>query len=106
MNGYDTVATNIVQMEQREFYNQPLAAKHINFTRSDLILDDWIHILKLSETIDCDSSDENIRKISEKTLLQELCLAQHLGQNSGLFSFKLKSGNCANLARIFNSIIG
>lgn len=105
-NGYGSVATPIVQIDQREFYENPLVTKHINFTRSDLILDNWIHVLKLSETIDCDSNIESIRKISEKTLLQELCFAEHLGQVSGLFALKLKSGNCANLARILNPTKG
>lgn len=105
-NGYDSVVTPIVQMEQREFYENPLVKKHINFTRCDLILDNWCLVLKLSETIDCDSNVESIRKISEKTLLQELWFAEHLGQVSGWYLLKLKSQNCANLARILNSIKG
>lgn len=105
-NGYDSIATNVCEMEQREFYDNPLVSKHINFTRSDLILDHWIHVLKLSETIDCDSNIESIRKISEKTLLQELCFAEHLAQVTGLILIKLKSGNCVNLARLLNPIKG
>lgn len=105
-NGYDSVATNIVEMEQREFFTTPLVENHLLFTRSDLILDNWSLVLKLSETIDCDSSVESIRKISEKTLLQEICFAEHLGQVSGLCLLKLKSGNCANLARILNYVKG
>lgn len=105
-NGYDSVATNIVEMEQREFFSSPLVENHQHFTRSDLILDNWSLVLKLSETIDCDSSVESIRKISEKTLLQEICSAEHLGMVSGLFLFKLKSANCANLARILNYVKG
>lgn len=80
--GYNSIICNIVNTQfQREFQDEPQRSKHQQFTRSDLILksNDWIGlILKFSDSIQCDSKDENIRKISEKTLLMETNLAEHL----------------------------
>lgn len=80
--GYNSVICNIVNTQfQKEFEDEPMRSKHISFTRSDLILksQDWIGlILKFSDSIQCDSKDENIRRISEKTFLLENNLAEHL----------------------------
>ena len=61
---------------------------------------DWCNMVvgKLSEFYDCDSSNHNIRKLSEVVLLQEIMFATHLGLPA--IMFKLHGTNHANLARI------
>lgn len=88
---------------EREFVKEPLKTGHNRFTRSDLLLSStqWLNrvICRLSCGVDCDSEDDNVRKQGESTLRQELSYAEHLVQN-GYILLRLKSGNCANLARV------
>lgn len=90
----------------REFKNElSTHLSHIKFTRSDLLLEPckWTSriIAKLSE-VDCDSSNENIRKASESTIKQEMGFAQHVA-NTGCMMIKLRGSNTMNLASIVAS---
>lgn len=104
--GYDVLATRIVHPNfQREFENEPMATKHLAFSRSDLLLpsDDWRKniITILDEHIDCDSPIESVRLRSEKVLNQELGFADHLSQY-GHTLIKLKGQKTVNFARIIS----
>lgn len=55
-------------------------------------------VLKVSNDIDLDSENDVIRKHSERTLAQEIHMAEHLVQN-GYVMIKLKPGKSTNLAR-------
>lgn len=103
-NFYDGVVLPIVNpLFYREFDYEPSKSKHFVFSRSDLIFtpEDWLYkiVSLLSNTIDCDSDDENIRRHSEETLKQEISFAEHLIQN-GHMMLKIKSTNTTNLAQI------
>ena len=106
-NQFDVVITPIVNpLFYREFQNEPIASRHILFTRSDLILkpQDWLNkvVVKLSDYIDCDSENHHVRKHSEATLIQEMLYAAHLAHN-GYSIVRLKGTNTLNLARIITN---
>uniref|UniRef100_A0A8D8CZL7 Protein arginine N-methyltransferase n=2 Tax=Culex pipiens TaxID=7175 RepID=A0A8D8CZL7_CULPI len=88
---------------EREFVEEPLKTAHQCFTRSDLLLTSgqWLNrvICRLSNNVDCDSADGDVRKQGEATMRQEISYAEHLVQ-TGYVMVRLKSGNCANLARV------
>lgn len=101
------VITPIVNpLFKREFEDEAVAEKHLRFSRSDLILEpvDWLNkiVAKISDHIDCDSPDENIRKHSEKILKQEITYAQHLS-SQGFMLINLRGTNTLNLARIISA---
>ena len=89
-----------------EFEREPMNEKQSQFTYSDLILtpDQWNGkvIAMLTDTIDCDSSDEQVRKNSEEILKRDLSWAEHL-LYGGFTMIKLKGGNNSNLAKVLNS---
>lgn len=103
-NFFDTVVTQIVNpLFYREFTDASIKLRHGAFTRSDLIVEPttWSTkiISKLSDYVDCDSTDPVVRSHSEATIKQELVYAQHLAQQ-GSTLVKLKGTNTVNLARI------
>lgn len=85
---------------RREFHHQPLCRSHIRFTRSELMLEPskWVSqvVTKLSNTVDCDSPNEHVRKSSEQTLKQEISFAQHVAHQ---MLIKINGTNTSNLAR-------
>lgn len=85
---------------RREFHHQPLCRSHIRFTRSELMLEPskWVSqvVTKLSNTIDCDSANEHVRKSSEQTIKQEISFAQHVAHQ---MLIKINGTNTSNLAR-------
>lgn len=87
---------------RREFHHQPLCRSHIRFTRSELLLEPskWMGqvVAQLSESIDCDSPNENVRKQSEATIKQEISFAQHVACH-GQMLIKICGPNTPNLAR-------
>lgn len=87
---------------RREFHYQPLCRSHMRFTRSELLLEPskWMSqvVAQLSNSIDCDSPNENVRKSSEATIKQEIAFAQHVACH-GQMLMKLHGTNTANLAR-------
>lgn len=89
----------------REFERDPMSTSHIAFSRSDLLLDPlkWKNsiVVKLSESIDCDSIDANVRQQSELMLKQEIAFAQHLA--SGCILVKIHGTDNVNLARTITS---
>ncbi|XP_058818609.1 protein arginine N-methyltransferase 5 [Topomyia yanbarensis] len=103
-SNYHSITIPIVHRRfDREFVEEPLKSSHNRFTRSDLLLtsSQWLNrvICRLSNNVDCDSKDENVRKHGEATMIQEISYAEHLVQ-SGYILLQLKNENCANLARI------
>lgn len=80
--------------------------KHIRFTRSELLLDSskWENqiISKLSNSIDCDSPNEDIRLHSESVLKQELAYAQHVSVRGDIM-IELHGTKTSNLARLISS---
>lgn len=108
-DGFDIMVAPIVNpLLYRNFNDEPMKSRHLVFSRSDLILEsaDWHHkiIAKISDYIDCDSTNEGIRKHSEQTLHQELSFAEHLLM-TGSVLIKLKSARTVNLARILSKQI-
>lgn len=104
-NNYHAIITPVVHPQYiREFECEPMKTKHLDISRSDLVLNstDWTTrvIPKLSEYIDCDSKSDTIRKISEKMLKQEISLAEHLVQGCGGMLIRLNGIDNANLARV------
>lgn len=93
---------------RREFYREPLRKNHICFTRSELLLEPskWTNqvVCKLSDNIDCDSPDENVRKFSESIVKQEFAFSQHLSAN-GQMLIKIHGTNTSNLARTISAEI-
>lgn len=91
---------------RREFTKQSVRDNHLRFTRSELLLEPakWQTqvVAKLSDSIDCDSSDENIRKNGESTLKQEIAFAQHVAGHGSVL-VKINGTNTSNLARILSS---
>lgn len=85
---------------RREFHHQPLCRSHIRFTRSELMLEPskWVSqvVTKLSNSIDCDSPNEHVRKSSEQTIKQEISFAQHVAHQ---MLIKINGTNTSNLAR-------
>lgn len=76
------------------------------FTRPDLLLSPavWQHqiIIKLSDSIDCDTSNENLRTYNESMIKKEIAFAQYLAVN-GRMLIKIRGIETANLARIVSS---
>lgn len=104
-NAYHGAITSIVHKNyQREFETEPMKTKHLCFSRSDLLLssNDWYSkvISIMSDYGDCDSEVDEIRKASEKALIQEISFSDHLVQAWGGLLVKVKSKKCVNLARI------
>lgn len=102
-DGYDMMVTPIVNPLFRRNFDDTngLAKRHTVFSRSDLILEaaEWHGkiMAKVSETIDCDSACDRIRKHSERTLVQELSFSEHLMNCYVLV--QLRAGPSVNLAR-------
>lgn len=98
-DGYDLMVGPIVNpLYNRNFVDDKLTI----FSRSDLIMEagEWHHrhIARISDNIDCDSTDIGIRRHSEKTLQQELSFAEHLNTQ---VLIRLKSNaRSTNLANI------
>lgn len=108
-NNFTVVAAPLNCMElPLEFECEPLNEKHTQNTTADLLLtaDQWNTrvISILSETIDCDSSDEVVRKNSEEVLKRDISWAEHL-QYGGYTMMKLKGSNNLNLARVLTNKI-
>lgn len=100
--GYDAIVTAIVNPQYTRCFNhRTLQQRHTVFSRSDLVLEanEWHQriIAKITDTIDCDSADPAFRRHSEKMLLQEMSLADHLSNRSVLI--RLHSARSVNLAR-------
>lgn len=91
---------------RREFQREPLRQNHIRFTRSELLLDPakWQSqvVAKLSDCIDCDSIDDNVRKFSEQTIKQEIQFSQHVS-GQGQHLIKIRGTNTSNLARTISA---
>lgn len=87
---------------RREFLQEPIRQNHLRFTRPDLLLEPskWHSqiVAKLSEFIDCDSVDVNVRKFSEATIKQEIAFSQHVAGHGQLL-IKIRGTNTSNLAR-------
>lgn len=83
----------------------PLENVDEQFIYSDLILSSsqWSNkvIIMISDQLDCDSSDQAIRKKSERVLQQQISWIDHL-HYSGYCLIRLKHGNNANLARVIS----
>lgn len=84
----------------------PHGLDHTRFTRSDLILDpsSWTTkiVVKLSESIDCDSPVETVRKYGESVIRQEMAFAQHVS-NAGCIMLKIRGRDTHNLAAVVAS---
>lgn len=91
---------------RREFSKEPMRQDHIRFTRSELLLEPskWQTqvVARLSDQIDCDSIDENVRKFSESMVKQEIAFAQHVAGHGSLL-IKIHGTNTSNLARIISA---
>lgn len=91
---------------RREFTRVPLNTHHLRFTRSELLLepDKWQNqvVAKLSDWIDCDSVDENVRKSSESIVKQEIAFSQHVASH-GTTLIKIHGTNTSNLARTLSA---
>lgn len=91
---------------RREYFKDLLQKEHLRFTRSELLLEPskWQTqvVAKLSDSIDCDSKDENVRKYSEATLKQEIAFAQHVSGHGSVL-IKVNGTNSANLARVLST---
>ncbi|XP_013110933.2 protein arginine N-methyltransferase 5 [Stomoxys calcitrans] len=108
-NNFSVVAAPLNLKElPLEFECEPLNEKHTQNTYSDLLLtaDQWNTrvISILSESIDCDSSDEVVRKNSEEVLKRDISWAEHL-QYGGYTMMRLKGPNNLNLARVLTNKI-
>lgn len=94
----------------REFDGDYIKPKHLAFARTDLLLQPqrWRGnvIARLSDDIDCDSLNIDIRRQSELVLKQEIAFSQHLA-SSGYVMLKLRGTETLNLARtVMSSIKG
>lgn len=91
---------------RREFSREPMKSNHLRFTRSELLLapSKWQSQVaaKLSDWIDCDSIDENVRRSSEATIKQEIAFSQHVASH-GTVLIKIRGTDTANLARTISS---
>lgn len=99
-NGINMIITPVANpLFFRDFNGQ----RHLAFTRPDLIMEPatWVTkvVCKISDYINCDSDNENVRKHSEATVRQEMAFAQHVGP-AGHMLVRLKGSNSMNLARI------
>lgn len=103
-NSIDMIVTPITNpLFYREFHDTHLSARHLKFTRSDLVLEPsiWAHkmVCKLSDSIDCDSSSYNVRAHSAATVQQEIHFAQHVACHGNML-LRIRGTNTLNLARI------
>lgn len=93
---------------RREFRKIQVQRNHSHFTRSELLLEPskWHTqvVAKLSDFIDCDSIDDNVRKHSEETIKQEIAFAQHVAGH-GKILIKICSTDTSNLARTISSVL-
>lgn len=91
---------------RREFHHEQLRSNHTRFTRSELLLEPakWQNqvVAKLSDSIDCDSNDDNVRKFSESTIKQEISFSQHVAGH-GQILIKIRGTNTSNLARTISA---
>lgn len=103
-NGYNSIITPIVNnLYEREFLKEDIMATQTRFTRSALILpaETWqSKIIAHISSKDVDSKIETVRKMSEKRLIQELNLANHLTTANGFILLKINSLDTENLAKI------
>lgn len=102
-DGYDLMVGPIVNpLYYRNFEDDQLEMKSAVFSRSDLIMEagEWHHrhIARISDNIDCDSTNINVRTHSQKTLQQELSFAEHL--NTQVMIRLKSSARSTNLANI------
>ncbi|XP_055696144.1 protein arginine N-methyltransferase 5 isoform X2 [Lutzomyia longipalpis] len=107
MNQYDSITTSLVFPGfDREYEDKSLAKKHQIFSRPDIVMSSkmWLGyvIAVVSDDIDCESENPEIRIASEKKLKQEIEFAEHVVQH-GIIYVRLKSGNNVNLARIIST---
>lgn len=107
--GCNGLITSIVNPQfTRKFQNDndPHGLGHTRFTRSDLLLDpgSWASkiVVKLTESIDCDSAVETVRKYGESVIKQEMAFAQHVS-NAGCIMLKVHGTNTHNSAAIVAS---
>lgn len=103
----DTIITPIVNpLFYPEFEHLPICQHHIRFTRSELVLEPsvWLNkvVPKLSDSIDCDSVDRNVRKHSALVLKREIAYSQHLS-SYGYTLIRLRGTNTLNMAKILMS---
>lgn len=96
----DAIDMIITPISNPLFYRDfdALKQRHVAFTRPDLIMEP-ITWCKITDSIDCDSDDDNVRRHSEAIVKQELGFAQHVVQ-TGRVLVQLKGLNCMNLARV------
>ena len=103
-NGYNSIITPIVNnLYEREFLKEDIMAKQTRFTRSALILpaETWqTRIIPHISNKDLDSQMVSVRKLSEKRVIQELNLANHLTTANGFILMKIDSLNTENMAKI------
>lgn len=107
--GCNGLITSIVNPQfTRKFQNDtdPHGLGHTRFTRSDLLLDpnSWASkvVVKLTESIDCDSTVETVRKYGESVIRQEMAFAQHVS-NVGCITLKVNGTDTQNLAAVVAS---
>lgn len=106
-NNYSVVAVPLNSVDiPMEFQREPMKEKQNKFTYADLVLtaDQWNGkiITMLTDTIDCDSEDETVRKNSVEILKRDISWAEHL-QFGGYTMMKLKKRNNYNLATILTN---
>lgn len=107
--GCDATITSIAHQNfNREFIRSPISTRHLNFTRSSLLVEaaTWRNhlILKLSNDVtDCDSTNATIRGNAESTLVQEIEFAQHCTVTFTIL--RLKNTNTVNLARLTQKLM-
>lgn len=105
----NALITSLFNSERLQRFESDAIACNVNeppIVRSDMVLtpQEWSHriIPKLTDTIDCDSDDENIRNRSESILKQEFEFAKHVVAD-GRIIVKLNGMNTSNLSRIIAS---
>lgn len=112
-HGCDAIITPITHQKYKQEFNsadQNIVERHLNFSRSDLIMmpSVWMNkvITKLSrDVLGCDSNDINIRKHAEALLSQEVAYANHCQSSAGSILVELKGTKTVNLARMLRGKI-
>lgn len=112
-HGCNAIITPITHQKYKREFNsakQHIVERHLNFSRSDLIMmpNVWMNkvITKLNrDVIGCDSIDMNIRKHSEAVLSQEVAYANHCQSSAGTILVELKGTKSCNLARLLKGKI-
>lgn len=106
---YVTDLVKLLEMARKMHFDCiicPVSHQHIyrktNSIRPDVVCSasEWAQMIfmKLSDEIDCDSKDENIRKRSERTFIREMQATDYLADH-GCVVMKLKSRESINLAK-------